>query len=107
VESNRVRVFVADEGQGIPESEQDLLFERFARGSAARDSSGTGLGLYLSKAIIDAHGGAIWVESAPGQGATFHFALPLEEQAAPVEASRARAPDTEGQSPSNKGYDFT
>lgn len=86
VERNQVHVFVADEGPGIPANEQDLLFERFARGSAARDSSGTGLGLYLSKAIIDAHGGAIWVESALGQGATFHFALPLDEQAAPVEA---------------------
>lgn len=77
-EPDQVRVFVADEGPGIPENERDLLFERFARGSAARDSSGTGLGLYLSKAIIDAHGGSIWVDSSLGQGATFHFALPLE-----------------------------
>jgi PAS domain S-box-containing protein len=95
VERNQIRVFVADEGPGIPESEHDLLFQRFMRGSGTRDSSGTGLGLYLSKAIIDAHGGAIWVDSTPGQGATFYFALPLDEQAAPVKVPRVRAVGTD------------
>lgn len=77
VEPDGVVVSVSDEGPGIPLDEQRHLFERFSRGSAAQDAtSGAGLGLYLSQAIIEAHGGEIGVESAPGQGATFYFSLP-------------------------------
>ncbi len=76
-EPNRVVVSVSDEGPGIPLDQQRHLFERFSRGSVAQDtSSGAGLGLYLSKAIVEAHGGDIWVESTPGQGTTFYFSLP-------------------------------
>ncbi|MFQ5595455.1 MAG: ATP-binding protein [Anaerolineae bacterium] len=74
---DRVVVSVSDEGPGIPKDEQAGVFDRFSRGNAAQNkASGAGLGLYLSKAIIEAHGGEIWVDSAPGQGATFYFSLP-------------------------------
>ena len=73
-----VIVTVTDEGIGIPPEEQERIFERFYRASAARarQTPGTGLGLYLARAIVEAHGGRIWVESAPGRGAAFSFAIP-------------------------------
>ncbi len=75
---DEVTVCVSDEGIGIPIEEQDRIFERFYRveDALSRRTAGSGLGLYLAKAVIDAHGGRIWVESAPGRGATFSFALP-------------------------------
>ncbi len=77
VEPDRIVVSVSDEGPGIPLEEQHAVFDRFSRGSVAQNTtSGAGLGLYLSKAIVEAHGGEIWVESTPGQGATFYFSLP-------------------------------
>jgi len=71
-------VTVTDQGVGIPLEEQTRIFERFFRGSRERHqrTPGAGLGLYLVKAIIEAHGGRIWVESSPGEGAAFSFALP-------------------------------
>jgi len=79
VERDQVIVSVSDEGIGIGPADQERIFERFYRADSAltRRTQGTGLGLYLSKAIIEAHGGRIWVESAPGRGATFSFSLPL------------------------------
>ncbi len=73
-----VTVFVADQGIGIPHDEQSRLFESFYRVDSGmrRRTKGTGLGLYLSKTIIDAHDGAIWVRSEPGKGSTFFFTLP-------------------------------
>jgi signal transduction histidine kinase len=70
---------VSDTGIGIPEAERERLFERFYRAQSAleRQIQGTGLGLYISKAIVDAHGGRIGVESAPGQGTTFVVELPV------------------------------
>mgnify|MGYP000524706954 CR=1 FL=1 len=75
-----VYVAVSDEGVGIPEDEQELIFDRFYRGKspATKRTTGAGLGLYLCKAVVEAHGGRIWVESKPGQGATFVFTLPRE-----------------------------
>jgi PAS domain S-box-containing protein len=77
-DGKRVRVYVRDQGEGIPENEQEHIFERFYRvdGKLSRKTQGTGLGLYLAKAIIEAHGGKISVESKPGQGSTFYFTLP-------------------------------
>jgi PAS domain S-box-containing protein len=71
-------VTVSDQGVGIPLEEQPRVFERFFRGARERGQStpGAGLGLYLVKAIVEAHGGRIWVESNPGEGAAFSFALP-------------------------------
>jgi signal transduction histidine kinase len=72
--SGKVVVRVSDTGMGIDKSLQPLLFARFM----AKSESGTGLGLFISKSIIEAHGGRIWVEkSEPGKGSTFTFELPV------------------------------
>jgi signal transduction histidine kinase len=73
-----VTVYVADQGIGIPAEEQDRIFDRFHRvdSSLRRSTEGTGLGLYLVKAVVEAHGGRVWVESAPGRGSIFMFSLP-------------------------------
>jgi PAS domain S-box-containing protein len=68
-----VHFWVRDTGPGIPESDFPRLFDRFWQGDGRRD--GAGLGLPIAKGIVEAHGGRIWVESAPGAGATFHFTL--------------------------------
>ncbi|AEI63039.1 ATP-binding protein [Corallococcus macrosporus] len=70
---------VSDEGIGIPPDQQRLLFDRYfrARNVSARSFGGLGLGLYISRDIVERHGGRIWVESEPGHGSTFHVALPL------------------------------
>jgi signal transduction histidine kinase len=73
-----VQVEVSDTGIGIPESERERLFERFFRSQTAleRQIQGTGLGLYISKAIAEAHGGRIGVRSTEGEGTTFLVELP-------------------------------
>jgi len=73
-----VIVTVADQGPGIPAKEQALIFERFYRseGAIRRGTPGTGLGLYLTKAIVESHGGRIWVESDGKKGSRFSFSLP-------------------------------
>jgi len=71
------RVSVSDQGLGIAPEEQRLLFTPFMRGSAAQGRiSGTGLGLYIVRQIVEGHGGTIGVESVPGRGSTFTFTLP-------------------------------
>jgi signal transduction histidine kinase len=70
-----VRFGVIDTGPGICEQDCDLIFERFGR-VAKWERSGLGLGLYISKCIVEAHGGKIWVESKSGQGSSFYFTLP-------------------------------
>jgi signal transduction histidine kinase len=72
-------VEVADDGPGIPQEEQALVFDRFARASNATASGvpGAGLGLTVVKAIVDGHGGEVGVLSAPGAGTTMRLALPL------------------------------
>jgi signal transduction histidine kinase len=73
----RVRLSVRDEGPGIARADQARLFQRFFRGSAAAARvHGLGLGLYLCRAIAEAHGGAVGVISEPGRGATFWLDLP-------------------------------
>jgi two-component system, OmpR family, sensor histidine kinase MtrB len=75
-----IRVIVEDHGPGIPEHERHLLFERFYRGgrSGQRESSdGTGLGLSLVAEHVRLHGGAVWIEDAPGGGTRFVIELPL------------------------------
>jgi signal transduction histidine kinase len=65
--------FVSDTGPGIPEGDVDSVFERFWHGE--KEKGGSGLGLYISRRIIEAHGGKIWVTSEPGRGATFSFTV--------------------------------
>ena len=79
-----VETSVADTGQGIPESAIPKLFTKFFRvsGVLEQGSKGTGLGLYISKAIVDMHGGKIWVKSALGKGSIFSFKIPTASQSA-------------------------
>lgn len=72
-------VSVTDQGSGIPTELHEKIFERFfqGNGSKAGRRKGTGLGLSICRGIVEAHGGKIWVESQPDQGARFNFSLPL------------------------------
>jgi signal transduction histidine kinase len=83
-----ITVSVRDSGPGITEADQAKIFEEFqqAESSITREKGGTGLGLTISKRIVELHGGRIWVESSPGEGSTFSFTLPLsvEKQREPA-----------------------
>ena len=72
-------ISVRDSGIGIPESKRDRIFDSFiqAEGSAARKYGGVGLGLSVTKKLVEFHGGSIWVESEEGKGSRFNFTLPL------------------------------
>ena len=76
-----VRIEVADTGVGIPEDEQELLFERFFRTAQAQSAAvpGAGLGLSIAKAIVEAHGGGISCRSRGGTGTTFVVDLPVSQ----------------------------
>ncbi len=73
---------VSDNGRGIPEDRLQGIFERFRQvdASDARELGGSGLGLSIARAIVEQHGGRLWVESKLGEGSTFRFTLPLSEQ---------------------------
>jgi PAS domain S-box-containing protein len=73
-----VRFWVSDTGPGIPAGDQPHLFDRFWQARSAK-GGGAGLGLPIVKGIIEAHGGRVWVESAPGKGATFAFTIPTAQ----------------------------
>jgi signal transduction histidine kinase len=72
---SELRVCVRDTGPGIPDNMKDKVFERFVQ-LASNDRRGLGLGLHISKMLIEAHLGRIWVQSKAGEGSTFFFALP-------------------------------
>lgn len=72
---NSIEVSVADDGDGIPFEYQARIFDKFVQVETERDVGGSGLGLAICKEMIKAHGGTIWVDSAPGQGSTFRFTL--------------------------------
>ncbi|MFP2929563.1 sensor histidine kinase [Pyxidicoccus sp. 3LG] len=85
-EGTRAIVSVKDDGIGIPKDQQEHLFERFfrARNAPISGFGGLGLGLYICRDIVARHGGHIWVESEVERGSTFHFSLPLVDDAAPA-----------------------
>ena len=79
LEDNLVKFWIRDTGNGIPASEQERIFDRFARAkNSRRRSSGSGLGLSIVKAVVEAHGGAINLQSKLGIGSTFTLVFPLE-----------------------------
>lgn len=79
VRADTVIICVADQGPGIAPEDIPHVFDRFYRGTdTARHTKGAGLGLYLTKAIVEAHGGRIWVDTSPGQGTRMYFSLPRE-----------------------------
>jgi signal transduction histidine kinase len=80
-----VKFTVADDGPGIAEADYDVVFRKYGRrstdvldGPVAGDTAGvgSGLGLTFCKLAVEAHGGRVWVQSRPGEGAAFHFVLP-------------------------------
>lgn len=73
---NNVEVAISDNGPGIPEEDKPKIFQRFP---TEKRKIGTGLGLYLSKQLVEAHGGRIWFESEVGKGTTFYFSLPISQ----------------------------
>jgi len=81
-EGAQVRLEIVDRGPGIPEAELPLLFRRFFRASNARRTGGSGLGLYIARLVVEAHGGRMAVSSALGKGAAVALTLPARAQAA-------------------------
>ena len=77
-----LHIQVQDDGMGISEQDQEKLFGRFFRAESAllSGAGGAGLGLHITRSLVDLHGGEIWVESSPDQGSTFTFSLPLAAQ---------------------------
>ena len=84
-----MRVDVADRGPGLLPGEDERVFDKFYRSPRAK-GRGVGLGLAISRAIVEAHGGRIGVEPRPGGGAVFHFTLPIGD--GPLEPMPADEP---------------
>ena len=70
------RCSVTDTGIGIPADQLEIVFDRHSQ--VGKDRAGLGLGLFISKCIVEAHGGRIWAESTPGRGSCVSFSLPRE-----------------------------
>jgi signal transduction histidine kinase len=79
-QDSRVRIEVSDRGPGVPPDQQRLIFEKFGRGKTAGSpgTPGTGLGLYIARSIVEAHGGVLEVSSGPDAGATFTLSLSVD-----------------------------
>lgn len=77
-----VVVSVKDNGMGVPKGKENLLFVPFSQMQSAFRRDGTGLGLYISRGIIESHGGKIWMDSVEGKGTTVSFSLPLNQKIA-------------------------
>ena len=100
--SDGVRVEVHDNGPGVPLAQQQLVFEKFRQGGdASHRPQGTGLGLPISRQIIEHFGGRIWLRSDPGQGACFGFDLPWHA-AGDEPTTPPRGADAEGGLGANK-----
>ncbi|MFH1510013.1 MAG: ATP-binding protein [Candidatus Nealsonbacteria bacterium] len=82
VDKEAVEVQFQDDGVGIPKDQQKRIFTKFFRGANVirMETEGSGLGIFISKNIIEAHEGKIWFESEEGKGTTFHFSLPIRKE---------------------------
>jgi two-component system sensor histidine kinase KdpD len=80
IDSHTLKITVQDQGPGIPTNELSRVFDKFYRGAiqSVKRRRGTGMGLAIARGIVEAHGGRIWAESTPENGATFSFTVPLE-----------------------------
>jgi signal transduction histidine kinase len=87
VSESSVQVDVSDNGPGIHPEDQQIIFEKFRQvgNTLTEKPQGTGLGLPICRRIITHFGGRLWVESKPGEGATFSFTLPVKRQAVEAE----------------------
>ena len=83
---DEVRVSIRDTGVGIPATMLDAVFERFWQ-VGKNDQRGVGLGLYISRCLVEAHGGKIWAKSDPGEGSTFCFTIPSKVPVSPDKSS--------------------
>ncbi|RJX29392.1 MAG: HAMP domain-containing protein [Desulfarculus sp.] len=92
--ANSLRVWVSDDGIGIPLEEQTRIFEKFVKLENSEHLGGSGLGLALCKELVRAHHGTIWVDSEPGRGATFTFTLPLAPEKTKGELGHETTQDT-------------
>jgi signal transduction histidine kinase len=92
---DEVRVSISDNGPGIARADVSRLFEPYWKGKQS-GRTGTGLGLYIARGIVQAHGGRIWVDSEVGVGSTFRFALPVRPSTAAPAAGAAQAGRTLG-----------
>ena len=72
-----VDLAVADDGPGVPEDQETLVFQKFGRSRESR-SGGTGLGLYITRGLVEAHGGRVWIDPQAGDGACFKVRLPAQ-----------------------------
>jgi signal transduction histidine kinase len=82
-QADTIELCVEDQGIGIPAHQQARIFGRFERADNARKIDGTGLGLYICRALVEQHGGRIWFESLEDQGSTFFIALPMDQAVVP------------------------
>jgi signal transduction histidine kinase len=81
-QDQQIVLAVKDTGPGIPPEDQETIFQSFRQSHAGlRQGKGTGLGLPISRRLAEAHGGRLWMESVPGEGATFHVSLPITSAA--------------------------
>ncbi len=80
LEDGHVEIAVADTGPGIPAEDLEMIFEEFEQSADGKKEEGTGLGLPLSRKLVELHGGRLWVESEVGRGSTFRFTLPVRQE---------------------------
>ncbi|MCP4123640.1 MAG: hypothetical protein GY751_17970 [Bacteroidetes bacterium] len=77
-ESHALKVSIIDQGCGIPKDQLNSIFVKYSQSRLTKETEGTGLGLPISKEIVNAHNGEIGVTSEEGKGATFHIIIPYE-----------------------------
>ena len=80
VKNGHVEIAVTDTGAGIAAEDLETIFEEFEQATAGKQVEGTGLGLPLSRKLVELHGGRLWAESEPGYGSTFRFTLPVKQE---------------------------